>query len=220
MILQVIREYDEQAKAHPWGDTLLDLAEEQGMAHHAAEYAMRAFGNKARHNPEEPYWRHTLRVAGITRRLLHAQAEETTAVALLHDVLEKTEVSAEDLEKEFGPAVCEAVVALSKPTEGPAAEREERYEAQILEGSAEVKLVKLADLIDNLAMRHLHGDERESMTRARRYNEALSKLSLDLPVSVGRFILLRLIEEIDEEDEEEDAAAARASPPKATSVRQ
>lgn len=80
-----------------------------------------------------------------------AQPDLAIQVALLHDVVEDTEVSLEQLRERFGDAVAEGVSALSKdPSVGdkPAQMRDSltRIRAQ----PSEVWMVKLGDRINNL----------------------------------------------------------------------
>lgn len=88
----------------------------------------------------QPYIGHVLRVA---ERVSHL-APEVVAAALLHDVIEDTEVTADELAAAGIPAtVIEAVVLLTK-TGGPL----EGYYARIREHPVALA-VKLADIADN-----------------------------------------------------------------------
>ncbi|MCX4243512.1 HD domain-containing protein [Paraliomyxa miuraensis] len=109
---------------------------------------------------ELPYVIHVGTVAmevshGIARRALTgepvARPDLAVTVALLHDVVEDTKTTLEELEARFGREVAEGVSALSKdPAVGdkPAQMRDslERIKAQ----PAEIWMVKLADRITNL----------------------------------------------------------------------
>ena len=71
-------------------------------------------------------------------------------VALLHDVLEDTVVTAEDLEEAFGTAVTTGVQALTKNTDLPHEEQMMDSLQRINNCVQEISAVKLADRITNL----------------------------------------------------------------------
>lgn len=71
-------------------------------------------------------------------------------LALLHDVLEDTDATFEELSKKFGKAVAEGVLALTKNAELPKDERMADSLERIKQQPEEVRAVKLADRITNL----------------------------------------------------------------------
>lgn len=76
--------------------------------------------------------------------------EEVLMAALLHDVVEDTDASFEDVEKLFGPDVCGLV---REVTDDKSLETQERKRLQIenaAKSSCRAKLIKLADKLDNL----------------------------------------------------------------------
>jgi (p)ppGpp synthase/HD superfamily hydrolase len=88
--------------------------------------------------------------------------------ALLHDVLEDTQVTYEQLKLEFGAAVAEGVLALSKDPELDKAIQMEDCLTRIQAQPIEIWMVKMADRITNLqeppafwtnARRSLYRDE-------------------------------------------------------------
>lgn len=74
----------------------------------------------------------------------------TTQVALLHDTLEDTNTTFEELEREFGLEIAEGVSALTKNSSLPKDERMPDSLNRILKLRKEVWAVKLADRITNL----------------------------------------------------------------------
>lgn len=131
----------------------------------ALEVALKAHRGQ-RDKAGQPYILHPLRV-------MHAVAgEEARAVALLHDVVEDTGVTADDLRRAgFPPAVVEAVEALTKQ-EG------EEY-AAFIERVRLVPLarqVKLADLEDNLDARRLPDFSEKDGKRTAKYVRAWHRL--------------------------------------------
>lgn len=104
----------------------------------------------------EPYLQHPIEVAYITAKLQSGPA--TIAAALLHDVVEDTDATLEDIEKMFGPEVAKIVGALTKIQRMKFSHMEaEDFEAEdhrkIFLGMAQdirVILVKLADRLHNM----------------------------------------------------------------------
>lgn len=90
-----------------------------------------------------PYISHPLRVAlGFIR----AGDEERAIIAVLHDVIEDSDVTAVDLRREgFSQAIVDAVEALPRPEEEPCRDFIVRAAANEL-----ARPVKIADLKDNL----------------------------------------------------------------------
>jgi len=76
--------------------------------------------------------------------------EYAIQVGLLHDVLEDTEVTAEELERAFGIAVTTGVQALTKNTDLPHEEQMKDSLQRIKNCVPEICAVKLADRITNL----------------------------------------------------------------------
>ena len=102
-----------------------------------------------------PYVVHLSAVAMELIRALRAEPghneELAITCALLHDVLEDTPVSANEVNREFGPQVCAGIQALSKNAALPKEEQMEDSLRRILAQPKEIHLVKLADRITNLA---------------------------------------------------------------------
>ena len=108
-----------------------------------------AHEGQTRHLPEggtEAYVEHPKRVAGLLNAMGHQQ-HPTLVVAVLHDVLEDTDVPWKVLYHEFGATVAAGVDLLSKES-GPYSAK--RYYARLALAPAWVRAVKVADRIDNL----------------------------------------------------------------------
>ena len=120
---------------------------DENLLNKAYVYAMKKHGTQQRANGD-PYFSHPLEVAGILTDLKLDDA--TIAVALLHDTIEDTNTTAEELRKRFGEAITQIVVDV---TDDKNLEKQERKRLQIEHAphlSHEAKLVKLADKICNL----------------------------------------------------------------------
>lgn len=100
----------------------------------------------------EPYVTHPIRVMEIVRTVLPNDLD-ALAAALLHDVIEDTEITQNEIYAEFGPDVTEMVVALSDPPKvdgGPNRKARKALDRDRLsKASASVQTIKVADMIDN-----------------------------------------------------------------------
>ena len=79
-----------------------------------------------------------------------ANADLALQCALLHDTLEDTSTTYEQLMAEFGKSVAEGVLALSKNPDLPRGEQMRDSLERIIQQPKEVWMVKLADRADNL----------------------------------------------------------------------
>lgn len=115
----------------------------------AAHFAARAHAAQVRKGAAaEPYVNHVLEVAAILAE--HGAPPEAVIAGLLHDTVEDTEVTPEDLVREFGAEVA-AIVA--EATDDKALPKETRKAHQVRDAakkSAAARQVKLADKISNL----------------------------------------------------------------------
>lgn len=112
----------------------------------------------------EPYFTHCVAVAGILADL--KLDSETIAAALMHDIIEDTDVTDDDLRAEFGPNIARLVDGVTKLTNLPlgpisngsnrrtsAINREMEYIRKMLltmDDDVRVVLVKLADRLHNM----------------------------------------------------------------------
>lgn len=98
----------------------------------------------------EPYFNHCAAVAELVRSVPHDEA--MICAALLHDIVEDTECTNDDIRKWFGDDVADLVEMLtdaSKPIDGNRAARKAIDRAHTAAASPRAKTIKLADLIDN-----------------------------------------------------------------------
>ena len=116
----------------------------------AAAYAIERHGLDRRKNADPiPYSVHPVRVA---RELARAGVGDraTLEAALLHDTLEDTDTSAEELEESFGPEVRRIVEEVSDDKSLPKARRKQLQVETAPLLSAPAKLVRVADKICNI----------------------------------------------------------------------
>ena len=118
----------------------------------ARAFAAEAHGgiNHQRKYTGDPYIIHPEEVAEIVASRPHTP--EMIAAALLHDTVEDTPVSINDIHQRFGPVVAKLVADLtdiSTPGDGNRVTRKAMDRAHSAAASNQAKTIKLADLISN-----------------------------------------------------------------------
>lgn len=114
-----------------------------------ADKAHTAVGQKRKYTGD-PYIIHPIAVAELVATV--TDDESVIAAALLHDTLEDTKTTEDDIRKAFGEDVLQLVkevTDISKPTDGVRKVRKELDRLHIAKASPRGKTVKLADLINN-----------------------------------------------------------------------
>jgi (p)ppGpp synthase/HD superfamily hydrolase len=116
----------------------------------ARAFATRAHGTQLRKYCGRPYIEHPEAVAELVACVPHT--DEMIAAALLHDTVEDTWVTLDDIEREFGAEVAGLVRSLtdvSRPEDGNRAARKAIDREHLSHSSPQAATIKLADLIDN-----------------------------------------------------------------------
>jgi len=124
----------------------------------AASFAARAHQGQVRKDRATPYVAHPFRVAMTVRTVFRCDDPQCLAAALLHDVLEDTPHDFDDIEEAFGAEVAEMVSALTKDMRLQHDAREAEYDARLARADWRARLIKLADVLDNLADMVSRGD--------------------------------------------------------------
>jgi len=93
-----------------------------------------------------------MEVASALTHTNEQKIDVTLAVqcALLHDTIEDTAVTYEEIKSIFGEQVANGVLALTKNTELPKAEQMQDSLQRIVEQGAAIRIVKMADRINNM----------------------------------------------------------------------
>lgn len=136
------------------------------------KYAAKAHNGQTVPGSDLPYVVHVTMVAMEVIAALTREdgldGDLAVQCALLHDVIEDTETTREDLENEFGPEVFEGVLALSK-SNILKSKQEKMADSlvRIKQQPREVWMVKLADRITNLQPPPAHWDSE----KVERYRE-------------------------------------------------
>ncbi len=144
----MIRQYElvENVKAY-------DIRADEEALNRAYVFAMKAHGNQTRASGD-PYFSHPLEVAGI---LTKYKLDSTSIItALLHDTIEDTETTSQDITDAFGDEICQLVDGVTKLTQlemqTNQSDQAENFRKLVLAMSEDIRvlLVKLADRLHNM----------------------------------------------------------------------
>jgi guanosine-3',5'-bis(diphosphate) 3'-pyrophosphohydrolase len=128
------------------------------MVSEAAELAARRHNGMARKGRgSEPYINHLAEVANLLSAATNGADAELVAAGWLHDTIEDTETTRDELAQKFSDRVAALVVECTDDMSLPKPERRRR---QVVDGphkSAGAKLIKIADKISNIGAR-VHPD--------------------------------------------------------------
>lgn len=117
----------------------------------ALVYAAEAHANQRRKGAaQEPYVNHLIEVLDLVARSTGGTDKELLIAAILHDVVEDTPITVEQLAAEFGERVARIVTENSDDMSLPKDERRRRRIAAMSHKSADARIVKTADVISNL----------------------------------------------------------------------
>jgi GTP pyrophosphokinase len=173
-------------------ERVLEYAPEadEALLNRAYVYTVQKHGSQKRASGD-PYFSHPVEVAGLMTELKLDQS--TIITALLHDTVEDTLVTIEDIEQMFGPEVArlvDGVTKLSKIEAMPENERAAENLRKFLLAMSEdlrVLLVKLADRLHN--MRTLHYIKSED--KRRRIARETMEIYAPLAERVGMYEYMR-----------------------------
>jgi guanosine-3',5'-bis(diphosphate) 3'-pyrophosphohydrolase len=117
----------------------------------AVEFAADKHRNQRRKNSEAvPYINHPIEVARLLAEVGGVEAVEILMAAVLHDTLEDTATTRQELEAAFGPVVRRMVEEVTDDKSLPKAERKRLQIAHASGLSSGAALIKLADKIANV----------------------------------------------------------------------
>src|SRR5687767_11938442 len=140
------------------------------MINRAYVFSMKAHGTQKRASGD-PYYSHPIEVAGILTDL-HLD-DETIATAILHDTIEDTVATPEEIDKLFGKNVARLVDGVTKLSKIEAQSESQRAAENLrkfllaMSGDIRVLLVKLADRLHNMRTLHFIASEEKRKRIAR-----------------------------------------------------
>jgi GTP diphosphokinase / guanosine-3',5'-bis(diphosphate) 3'-diphosphatase len=145
-----------------------DPSANEALLNRAYVYAMKAHGNQVRHSGD-PYFSHPLEVAAILTELKLDDA--TIATALLHDVIEDTDVTRAEIDQKFGEEIGALVEGLTKIKKldliTKKAEQAENFRKLLIAISSDIRvlLIKLADRLHNMrTLGHMKPESRQRIS--------------------------------------------------------
>lgn len=199
----MIRQYElvERVKSY-------DPGMDEDALNRAYVYAMKMHGSQKRASGD-PYFSHPLEVAGI---LTDMRLDTNTIItALLHDTIEDTDATPEDIKRLFGEDILRLVDGVTKLTrielQSDRTKQAENFRKLVLAMSEDIRvlLVKLADRVHN--MRTLHFIESEDKRRR------IAAETMDIYAPLAERIGIQAMR-----DELEDLAFAELNPDARTSI--
>lgn len=174
---QLMRQYElvERVRAY-------DPGVNEDLLNRAYVFSMQAHGMQLRASGD-PYFSHPLEVAGL---LTDMKLDSTTiATGLLHDTVEDTLASMDDIQKQFGPNVARLVDGVTKlsrielQAQTDQAKQAENFRKLVLAMSEDIRvlLVKLADRLHNMRTLHYLKDPEKRRRIARETLEIYAPLA-------------------------------------------
>jgi GTP pyrophosphokinase len=140
----------------------------EALLNRAYVYAMKAHGHQKRASGD-PYFSHPLEVAAILTDLKLDDA--TVATALLHDVIEDTDATRQEIDQLFGPEIGALVDGLTKIKRldlvSKQTEQAENFRKLLIAISTDIRvlLVKLADRLHNMrTLEHMKPGSRQRIS--------------------------------------------------------
>ncbi len=167
---------------------------DEGLLNRAYVYSMKAHGDQTRASGE-PYFSHPLAVATILTELRADPA--TVATALLHDVVEDTDVTIADIDEVFGAEVARLVDGVTKLSQiehrDEASKQAENFRKLVVAMADDVRvlLVKLADRLHNMRTLNFISN------KEKRERIALETMEIFAPLA-GRIGVQRIREELED----------------------
>lgn len=168
-------------------DALPPFARTLPVTGRAIAFATTRHGQQRRQVDEAPFILHPLEVA----MLLHGRGydDEVVAAGALHDVVEKSDATHDDVAAQFGPRVAGLVAAVSEPAQiEDYVERKAALRNQVAGAGPEAqavytadKLAKVRELRALAARLHLSLDEPQVRRRLEHYERSLTMLEMTLP---------------------------------------
>ncbi|MDQ3245357.1 MAG: bifunctional (p)ppGpp synthetase/guanosine-3',5'-bis(diphosphate) 3'-pyrophosphohydrolase [Pseudomonadota bacterium] len=198
----MLRQYELVEKVRAY-----DPDADEGMLNRAYVFSMKAHGTQVRANGD-PYFSHPIEVAGILTDL--KLDDETIVTAILHDTIEDTLATAEEIERLFGANVARLVDGVTKLSKIEAQSENERAAENLrkfllaLSDDIRVLLVKLADRLHNMrTLHHIPAEEKR-----RRIARETMDIYAPLAERIGMYEMMQEMQQLAFKELEPDAYAS------------
>ncbi len=145
-----------------------------------------------------PYSKH---LEDVVNRLksLGAINEELLCAGWLHDTIEDTDTSFDDLYERFGSKVVVLVTSLTKDMSLTRKKREQIYVKQLKEASFDAKLIKLCDISANLSdLKNYDASKSKKLRQVRKIRHYLTVIKNDLLENTDYPKITTLLESINQ----------------------
>jgi RelA/SpoT family (p)ppGpp synthetase len=198
----VLRQYELIEKVRAY-----DPDADEALLNRAYVFSMKAHGTQKRASGD-PYFSHPIEVAGILTDL--KLDYETIATAILHDTIEDTVATPDEVEKLFGKNIARLVDGVTKLSKIEAQSENERAAENLrkfllaLSDDIRVLLVKLADRLHN--MRTLHHVKSEE--KRRRIAKETMDIYAPLAERIGMYEIMQEMQQLAFQQLEPDAFAS------------
>jgi guanosine-3',5'-bis(diphosphate) 3'-pyrophosphohydrolase len=133
--------------------------------------AKRHSGQKRKGADGEPYINHPLEVANLLANVGKVEDYDVLIAALLHDTIEDTGTTKEEITELFGAKVCEMVLEVTDDKSLPKPARKQKQVEHAPHLSPGAKLIKLGDKISNITDILKNPPHDWSLERKREYVE-------------------------------------------------
>ncbi len=147
----------------------------------AIAFASRSHRHQLRRDARTPYVSHVVRVMTTCAVVFACPDPVVMTAAVLHDTIEDTTTDYEDVEERFGAEVARCVAALTKNMALPEAQREKEYDARLAAAPWQARLIKLADVFDNLCDIESYTPEKREAKRRDAIERAKRAVALAMP---------------------------------------
>ena len=122
----------------------------QGVLRAARFASLKHVSQKRKGVAAEPYLNHLIEVAELVSLAITEPDANLIAAALLHDTVEDTETTADELAREFGSDVAGLVAEVTDDKSLPKAERKRLQIEHAAHLTARAQTIKIADKVSNL----------------------------------------------------------------------
>jgi guanosine-3',5'-bis(diphosphate) 3'-pyrophosphohydrolase len=149
----------------------------------AFAYALERHAGQLRKDYSTPYIVHPFRVFLWLADEAKVYDETVLASAFLHDLIEDTKTDYDELNDKFGKDVADIVATVSKDKRLPENTREKKFNDRLQKASWKAKIVKLADIYDNVQdMKNWRkGSRSEKISKLKEKHKQLVFIGKNLP---------------------------------------